>query len=151
MGGTPYFVLRQGGGRIFVISLHFTTKKHPCLHYHNHCTPTHPASTAGSCEVLDCWWRHVVGVHRHRMHITKQWTEVRRVQQPAAKVHHRNSSAQAVVHVVVEGKECWTCSQRNIESLLVLLVRNNTITCKVKDSGSVLTFQEKDSKFHACG
>ena len=55
----------------------FYLKKAPCLHYHNHCTPTHPASTAGSCEFLDCWWQHVVGVHRHRTHITKQWTEVR--------------------------------------------------------------------------
>ena len=35
MGGAHYFVLRQGGGRIFVTSLHFTTKKRPCLHYHN--------------------------------------------------------------------------------------------------------------------
>ena len=26
---------RQGGGRIFVTLLHFTTKKCPCLHYHN--------------------------------------------------------------------------------------------------------------------
>ena len=26
MGGTHYFVLRQGGGRIYVTSLHFTTK-----------------------------------------------------------------------------------------------------------------------------
>jgi len=30
-----YFVLRQGGGRIFVTSLHYTTKKRPCLHYHS--------------------------------------------------------------------------------------------------------------------
>jgi len=44
---------QTGGGRIFVTSLHFTTKKCPCLHYHNHCTPT------------------------HRTHITKQWTKVR--------------------------------------------------------------------------
>ena len=35
MGSTHYFVLRQGDGRIFVTSLHFTTKKRPCLHYHN--------------------------------------------------------------------------------------------------------------------
>ena len=27
MGGTHYFVLRQGGGRILVTSLHFTMKK----------------------------------------------------------------------------------------------------------------------------
>ena len=36
------FVLRQGGGRIFVTLLHFTMKKGPCLHYHNlqqYCTP----------------------------------------------------------------------------------------------------------------
>ena len=25
----------KGAGRIFVTSLHFTTKKRPCLHYHN--------------------------------------------------------------------------------------------------------------------
>ena len=25
----------RGGGRIFVISLHYTTKKRPSLHYHN--------------------------------------------------------------------------------------------------------------------
>ena len=35
MGGTLYFVLRQGGGWIFVTSLHLTTKKRPCLDYHN--------------------------------------------------------------------------------------------------------------------
>ena len=35
MGGAHYFVLRQGGGQIFVTSLHFTTKKRLCLHYHN--------------------------------------------------------------------------------------------------------------------
>ena len=35
MGGTHYFVLRQGGGWIFVTSLYFTTQKRPCLHYHN--------------------------------------------------------------------------------------------------------------------
>ena len=35
MGGTHYFVLRQGGGWIFVTTLHFTTKKRPCLHYNN--------------------------------------------------------------------------------------------------------------------
>ena len=35
MGGTHYFVLRQGGGWRFVTSLHFTTKKCPCLHFHN--------------------------------------------------------------------------------------------------------------------
>ena len=35
MGGTHYFMLRQGDGRTFVTSLHFTTKKRPCLHYHN--------------------------------------------------------------------------------------------------------------------
>jgi len=29
MGGTRYFVLRKGGGCIFVTSLHFTTKKRP--------------------------------------------------------------------------------------------------------------------------
>ena len=51
MGDTHYFVLRQAGGRIFVTSLHFTTKKPPCLHYHNlqqdiACTPTHPPSTS---------------------------------------------------------------------------------------------------------
>ena len=34
MGDTHYIVLRQGGGWIFVTSLHFTTKKQPCLHYH---------------------------------------------------------------------------------------------------------------------
>ena len=33
------FVLRQGGGLIFVTSLHFTTKKHPCLHYPGVQTP----------------------------------------------------------------------------------------------------------------
>ena len=32
MGGTHYFVLRQGGGWIFVTSLHFTTKRRL---YHN--------------------------------------------------------------------------------------------------------------------
>ena len=32
MGSKHYFVLRQGGWRIFVTSLHFTTKKHPCLY-----------------------------------------------------------------------------------------------------------------------
>ena len=46
-----HFVLRQGGGRIFVTSLHFTTKKCPCLHCHNlhttgYCTQTHPPSTS---------------------------------------------------------------------------------------------------------
>ena len=36
MGGTHYFVLRQGGGWIFVTSLHFTTKTaRACLHYRN--------------------------------------------------------------------------------------------------------------------
>ena len=35
MGGTHYFVLRQGGGQIFVTSLHFTTKKLPCLYYND--------------------------------------------------------------------------------------------------------------------
>ena len=35
MGGVHYFVLRQGSGRIFVTSLHFITKKRPCLHFHN--------------------------------------------------------------------------------------------------------------------
>ena len=35
MGGTHYFVLRQGGGWILVTSLRFITKKRPCLHYHN--------------------------------------------------------------------------------------------------------------------
>ena len=35
MGSTHYFVLRQGAEWIFVTSLHFNTKKHPCLHYHN--------------------------------------------------------------------------------------------------------------------
>ena len=41
----------MGGGRIFVTLLHFTTKKPPCLHYHNYittgyCKPTHPPSTS---------------------------------------------------------------------------------------------------------
>ena len=33
--GTLICAQTQGGGRIFVTSLHFTTKKRPCLHYHN--------------------------------------------------------------------------------------------------------------------
>jgi len=35
MGGTHYFVLRQGNERILVKSLYFTWNKRPCLHYHN--------------------------------------------------------------------------------------------------------------------
>ena len=47
-GGAHYFMLRQG---IFVTSLHFTTKKRPCLNYHNlqqlgYCKPTYPPSTS---------------------------------------------------------------------------------------------------------
>ena len=34
-GPYTYFVLRQGGGRIFATSVHFTMKMHPCLQYHN--------------------------------------------------------------------------------------------------------------------
>ena len=44
MGGTHYFMLRQGGGRIFITSLHLLRKSVPCLatssqdiaHQHTH-------------------------------------------------------------------------------------------------------------------
>ena len=50
MGGAHYFVLRQEGGRIFVTSLHFTTKMPPMFTLSQpttgYCTPTHLPSTS---------------------------------------------------------------------------------------------------------
>ena len=153
MGGTHYFKLRQGGGQIFVTSQHFTTKKRSCLHYHSlqqDIAHQHTRiSTVGSCEVLDCWWRRVVRVHRHHMHITKQWTKVcvaNRVQQPTAKAHHRNTSASGS-----RRKYCWTCSREISRVCWYFLARNNTITCKVTDKRQRSNIPGKGLEFHACG
>ena len=123
MGGTHYFVLWQGGGRIFVTSLHFTTKtpmftlSQPTTGY---CTPTHPPSIAGT---RDCRWWCIVQFHQHQSNELK-WHNC--VQQHTAKAHHRNSSGSgsrrnSVGHVPKEiSSVCW-----------YFLVRNNTVTCKV--------------------
>ena len=137
MGGAHYFVLRQGGGRIFVTSLHFTIKKHPYLHYHSLHRILHTNTS-----VQYCWqpWSSGLPVATRRSsspapyayhELTKQWTEVRVLLPCAAataKAHHRrvNSSAVAVEgntvgHVPIEiWRVCW-----------YFLARNDTITCKV--------------------
>ena len=56
-----YFVLRQGRGRIFVTSLHFTTTlSQPTTGY---CTPTHPPSTSliHMSASLKHVWLHISG------------------------------------------------------------------------------------------
>ena len=108
MGGTHYFVLRQGGGRIFLTSLHFTTKKRPCLHYHNLHAYQHTRPAP------------------YTYHKAMNRSAHNRVQQPTAKAHHRNStgSARRIGHVPREiSRVCW-----------YFLARNNTITCKVTDT-----------------
>ena len=63
-----------------------------------YCTPTHLPSTAGSREAMNQSVRNCV-------------------QQRTAKAHHRNLTPAAVVG---RRKYYWTCSWRNIKSLLVL-------------------------------
>ena len=93
------------------------------------CTPTNPPSTAGSHEVLDCWWWRIIWVHRTvRMVAMNRRSVCNRVQQ-TAKAHLRNSSGSGsrrntVGHAPREiWRVCWYFQ----------LVRNNTITCKVRD------------------
>ena len=59
--GTHYFMLRKGGGQIFVTSLHFTMKKRPCLPALSqpstgYCTPTHlPSYKLNLTVQKPCW------------------------------------------------------------------------------------------------
>ena len=97
MGGAHYFVLRQGGGRIFVTSLHFTTKKRPCLHYHNlqqdiahqHTRPVLLAAVKFWIAGGDASFE-FTAPYAHRIAMNRRSAR-NRVQQ-TAKAHHRNSS-----------------------------------------------------------
>ena len=73
-----YFVLRQGSGRIFVTSLHFTTKKHPCLHYHSRILHTNTPAQYKLNNLVSAPIKHV-WLHlnkRHRSNIPENGLEV---------------------------------------------------------------------------
>ena len=63
-GGTARRRLRQGGGWIFLTSLHFTTRKRPCLHYHN-LQQDIATNTPAQYKLHACW--HIVHACWHRL------------------------------------------------------------------------------------
>ena len=56
------------------------------------CTPTNPPSTAGSHEVLDCWWWRIIWVHRTIRMVAMNCRSVCNRVQQTAKAHLCNSS-----------------------------------------------------------
>ena len=145
---TLYFMLRQGGEWIFVISLHFTTKKRPCLHYHSLHRILHTNTSVQYC--WQPWSSGLLVVTRrssspasYAYHEAMNRQSVHNRVQQTAKAHHRNSSGSGsrrntVGHVP---REMWrVCSY--------FLARNNTITCKLQTSGSILAWgQERTWSF----
>ena len=70
-----------------------------------------------------------------------------RIQQPTAKVHHRNSSARAVV---VEGYTVGHVPREILRVRWYFWRGTTQLYAKLKTSGSVLTFQERTrSSMHA--
>ena len=98
MGGVHYFVLRQGGGQIFVTLLHFTMKQRLCLHYHNlqqdiahqHTRPVLLAAVKFWIAGGDVSFE-FTAPYAYYVAMPNRRSARNRVQQ-TAKAHHRNSS-----------------------------------------------------------
>ena len=140
MGGTHYFVLRRGWADICNIAA-FYHQKVPTFTLSQPLHTNTPGSTADSCEVQDCRWRHVVGVHRHRTLVTKQI-----MNRNHKGTHHCNSSGTVIVEL--EGNTVGHVPRELSRACWYFLARNNTIICKVRDkrqrSNANRWFQEKD-------